>query len=266
MASPSSRVPNQTCHFIASLSSAALLLCLSLWLLSLSSCSGYVRIVFGCCSSFMAHPGLWTVVLGLLSSISRVVWPLLTFFTTIPASESLLSLTVCTLVVSKCSPCHHPCSLWSMLNGAARGTLSKCESDQPTWLLRFLQFLHVAFRLKAEVLTFDMASVTSQTSPTPISPSLHTTPPMWLLCYSWMCQTCRCLHLFYDCCHPLLEILPLDIQEANFLQVLTKCHLPFEAYTDPSYLELLPPPPTPFTSPYFFVAVDMVLFIIYQIT
>lgn len=144
---------------------------LTQWLLPLSSCSGNSKILLGCLFSVITHPGHWIILLGLPLRISRI-WSLLRFLTAIPRSQFLLSPTEGTPVVSRWSPCCHHCSPWSVLKRAARVILSKCESDQPTLLLKILQLIHITLRVKAEVLTHEVAPVTSQTLPFPISLSL----------------------------------------------------------------------------------------------
>lgn len=107
-------------------------------------------------------------------------WSLLTFFTVTTRSESLLSVSGCTPVVSRWSPSCHHCSLWSVLKRAARVSLSKCESDQPALLLTILHLTYLALRVQAKVLTHGVALVNLSD----LIISCFSLPPLLLPLYS----------------------------------------------------------------------------------
>ena len=157
---------------------------LSKRLLHLPSFSGWAEIILDFLFALMPYPGHWTILLAFPSDISRIL-SLLTFSTPTPLAW-----------VTTMSHCKYCCSLlngflafittllWSVLRRAASVTLAKCQLDQPTFLLKTLQLLHMALGVKAKVphMTWPLLLLTPYQLPL-FSPSLRSSLVASLLCF-----------------------------------------------------------------------------------
>lgn len=168
----------------------------------------------------MLCAGLWTILLALPSNIlecahfSPTPLPL-------PWSESPLSLTLSTVEVSFVVSLLPSLSLSGLYaQQSSRGDPSKMI-DQPTLQLQTLQWLHIVLTVKARVLTWGLAllNLTPQLLPLLFAPS--SLPSNHVAWHSLGMPGMPVVSaLCYGCSQPLLEVLPLDIQEANFLSLL----------------------------------------------